>query len=211
MEVPLGNGTERRSGASYPRPERRNRAISRGLIPGLFLLATVREELSYSAQAVEVEKRGSGVGREERRRTSRIVGSVESNGSVAAVGQADDNSGLSTASDSHDGQSLPAERVMGMGDGDPSRRNLGKRGSALGVCLPSATAWFRGLSSSSWNQSSRRTFNRARLATDRGGQPMRRCNGSPKRSSSTRRESSTSTCGRTSIRHLDTPFKNASS
>src|SRR5260221_4741412 len=32
-------------------------------------------------------------------------------------------------------------------------------------------------SSSSWNPSSRPTSNRARLATGRGGQPMRRCNG----------------------------------
>jgi hypothetical protein len=41
--------------------------------------------------------------------------------------------------DADDGQLLSAERVMGMRDDHESRRELGSRGSALGVCPPSAT------------------------------------------------------------------------
>jgi hypothetical protein len=102
MEVPLGSGTERRSGASYPRPDRRRSGSSRGSVRQTSLLAKVSEELGHSAQAVEVEQRSSGVGGEGRRGTSRRVGGVEGDGSMAAVGQADDDSGVSTAADSHD-------------------------------------------------------------------------------------------------------------
>ena len=98
------------------------------------MLAKAGEELGHAAQAVEVEQRNSGGRRERSRGVSRVVSRVEGDGSMAAIGQADDDSGVGTAAEAHDGQSLSAERVMGMGDGHPSRRNLGRRGSALGVC-----------------------------------------------------------------------------
>ena len=81
-----------------------------------------------------------------------------------------------------------------------AERDTQRRGqrSASWAYPPSATAWSRELSSSSWNRSSRLTSNRGRLATGRSGQLMKRCNGSPRPSSSARHASSTSICGPTS-------------
>jgi hypothetical protein len=86
---------------------------------------------------------------------------------MAAVGQADDDSGVRTAANTHDGQSLTAKRVIGMGDGYPSRRGLGKRGSALGVCQLSAIAWCRWLPCWFSNRFSRRTCSRNNTPIDR--------------------------------------------
>src|SRR5262245_39056689 len=147
---------------------------SRGRVRKTSLLAKVGEELGQSAQAVEVEQRSSGGGREGSRGTTRAVGRVEGDGSMAAIRQADDDSGVGTAADAHDGQSLSAGRVMGMGDGHPSRRNLGRNGSALRVCQRSAIAWRRWLPCWSSNRSSRRTCSRNNTPIDRTAGPWTR-------------------------------------
>ena len=70
----------------------------------------------------------------------------------------------------------------GAEEGDTEGR--GQR-SAFSGFLPSATAWFRERSSSSWNRSSKLISNRGRLAIDRSGQLMKRYNGWQRLSSST--------------------------
>ncbi len=53
-------------------------------------------------------------------------------------------------------------------------RRTGATRSASFRFLPSATAWSRGRSSSSWSRSSKPTSNRGRMDTDRSGQRMKR-------------------------------------
>jgi hypothetical protein len=48
---------------------------------------------------------------------------------MGAIGQADDQVGISAAPDADNLDPLAAEGVMGMGNGDKSRRGLGRRGS----------------------------------------------------------------------------------
>ena len=58
-----------------------------------------------------------------------------------------------------------------------ARRRFRRTGARSPRCFrfrPSVTAWSRGRSSSSWSRSSKRTFNRGRLAIGRSGQRMRR-------------------------------------
>ncbi len=55
---------------------------------------------------------------------------------MTAIGQADNDIRAGAVADTNDGQLLSAERVMGMRDGHESRRELGSRGSALGMCPP---------------------------------------------------------------------------
>jgi hypothetical protein len=63
MEIPLGSGTERWSGASYPRPKSRVSGISGGPVGETSLLAKVSDELGHPTQAVEIKQRSSGDGR----------------------------------------------------------------------------------------------------------------------------------------------------
>ena len=52
------------------------------------------------------------------------------------VGESDNELGIHSAPKADDLDLLAAERMMGMGDGDESRRRLGRRGSALGASRP---------------------------------------------------------------------------
>ena len=103
------------------------------------------DALSQLAQPPEVEEVRSGGGRKGGRGVRSAIGRAEGHGGMAAIGQTDDDVGPLTAADADDGELLPAERVMGMRDGHASRRRLGRRGSALGMCQPSAIAWCRWL------------------------------------------------------------------
>jgi hypothetical protein len=91
------------------------------------------DERGHLTQAGEIEEMPR-VGR--KRRTSGVVGGVEGDSGMAAVGQADDDVRALAVADADDRQLLTAERVMRMRDGHASRRGLGKRGSALGICPP---------------------------------------------------------------------------
>jgi len=81
----------------------------------------------------------SGDGRRREYGVHSGVGGAEGHGRMAAIGQADNDIRAGAVADADDGQLLSAERVMGMRDDHESRRELGSRGSALGVCPPSAT------------------------------------------------------------------------
>jgi hypothetical protein len=85
---------------------------------------------------VEVEEVGSNDGRSACRGVRGGVGRAERHGGMATVGQTDNDVRMLAVADTDDGQLLPAERVMGMRDGHESRRELGRRGSALGMCRP---------------------------------------------------------------------------
>ena len=54
-----------------------------------------------------------------------IVGAAHGDGGMVPVGESDDEIGVEPAADSDNFDLLPAERVMGMGDRDESRRRLG--------------------------------------------------------------------------------------
>jgi hypothetical protein len=82
------------------------------------------EELNGRPQALEVEQvlgrgRGRALGRRE------VVGAAQCDGGVSSVREPDDEVGIEPASDANDLDALAAEGVMGMGDGDESRRRLG--------------------------------------------------------------------------------------
>jgi hypothetical protein len=64
------------------------------------------------------------------------VGVAQSDGGMTAIGQPDNDVGALTMTDGDDRQWLSAKGVMGMGNGHESQRNLGRRGSALGLCRP---------------------------------------------------------------------------
>jgi hypothetical protein len=76
------------------------------------------------AQAREVEQvLGSRPGRVGWR--GRAVGAAQSDGGVASVGQPDDEVRIGSSAPANDLDALAAEGVVGMGDGDESRRRLG--------------------------------------------------------------------------------------
>jgi hypothetical protein len=52
---------------------------------------------------------------------------------MVPVRESDDEIGIEASADLDDLELLSAERVMGMGDGDESRRGLGEEGSVLGA------------------------------------------------------------------------------
>lgn len=62
---------------------------------------------------------------------------------MTAIRQPDDDVGALATADADDGQLLSPEGMMGMRDRHESRRELGRRGSALGLCPPSATGWLK--------------------------------------------------------------------
>jgi hypothetical protein len=64
-------------------------------------------------------------------RRSEIIGAAQGNGGMPPVGESDDEVGILSTPKADDLDLLAAERVMRMGDGDESRRRLGRRGSAL--------------------------------------------------------------------------------
>ena len=53
------------------------------------------------------------------------VRAAQGDGRVAAIGEPDDEIGIRSATATKNLNALPAEGVMGMGDGDESRRQLG--------------------------------------------------------------------------------------
>ena len=59
------------------------------------------------------------------------VSAAHGDGGMVPVRESDDEIGIEASADLDDLDLLPAERVMGMGDGDESRRGLGGRGSVL--------------------------------------------------------------------------------
>ncbi|CAN5702034.1 hypothetical protein BH23PLA1_BH23PLA1_31630 [soil metagenome] len=54
-----------------------------------------------------------------------IVGAAHGDGGMVPVRESDDEIGVEPSADSDDFDPLSAERVMGMGDRDESRRRLG--------------------------------------------------------------------------------------
>ena len=95
------------------------------------------DECGHLTQAGEIEEM-SRVGRN--RRVPGVVGGVEGDSAMAAVRQTHDDVRTRAVADADDGQLLSAERVVRMRDGHASRRELGKRGSALGICPRCPTA-----------------------------------------------------------------------
>ena len=63
-------------------------------------------------------------------RRSEIIGVAQGNGGMPPVGESDDELRSRSPPQADDLDLLAAERMMGMGDGDQSRRRLGRRGSA---------------------------------------------------------------------------------
>jgi hypothetical protein len=61
------------------------------------------------------------------------VGAAHGDGGMVPVRESDDEIGIEASADLDDLELLSAERVMGMGDGDESRRRLGEGGSVLGA------------------------------------------------------------------------------
>jgi hypothetical protein len=64
-------------------------------------------------------------------RRSEIIRVAQGDGGMPPVGESDDELGIHSTPQADDLNLLAAERMMGMGDGDQSRRWLGRRGSAL--------------------------------------------------------------------------------
>jgi hypothetical protein len=81
------------------------------------------------------------------------VGAAHGDGGMVPVRESDDEIGIEASADLDDLDLLSAERVMGMGDGDESRRGLGKGGIVLGAFRRSAIAWFKRRYAWSWNRS----------------------------------------------------------
>ena len=68
--------------------------------------------------------------------SDREIGCIEGSGGMTAVGQSDNDIRVFTAADADDRQLLSAEWMMRMGNCYESRRGLGQRGGALGLCRP---------------------------------------------------------------------------
>ena len=58
-------------------------------------------------------------------RRSQIIGAAQGDGGMPPVGESDDEIGIDSTPKADDLDLLAAERMMGMGDGDESRRRLG--------------------------------------------------------------------------------------
>jgi hypothetical protein len=108
------------------------------------------EEKASLTEAVKIEEvirpgRGLALGRRG------IVRAAHGDGGMVAVRESDDEIGIEASADLDDLELLSAERVMGMGDGDESRRGLGEGGSVLGAFLPSAIGSHKRRSGWPWN------------------------------------------------------------
>jgi hypothetical protein len=124
-----------RSRASYPPTTvRKVVGLSAGRVRQTSLPAELVDELSQLTQALEVEEVRSSDGRRGCQRVAGVVCRVQRHGGMAAIGQTDDDIRAAAVADTDHGQLLSAERMMGMRDGHESRRGLGRRGSALGMC-----------------------------------------------------------------------------
>ena len=88
------------------------------------------EHLEDVAEAVEVEE-VIGPQWPLILKRSEIVGVAEGQSDMPPVGESDDELRSRSPPQADDLDLLAAERMMGMGDGDRSRRRLGRRGSAL--------------------------------------------------------------------------------
>ena len=82
------------------------------------------EEQEDLTEAVEIQevirpRRGIDLGQGE------IIGAAQGDGGMPAVRESDDEIGIVSAAEPDDLDPLSAERMMGMGDGDESRRRLG--------------------------------------------------------------------------------------
>ena len=56
---------------------------------------------------------------------SEIIGAAQRDGGMPPVGESDDEIRIDSPAETDDLDPLSAERMMGMGDGDESRRRLG--------------------------------------------------------------------------------------
>ena len=82
------------------------------------------EQLDDLTQTIEVEQvLGSRVGRTFQRRS--VVGAAQGDGGVAPVGEHDDQVRIVPSAQANDLDALTSKGMMGMGDGDESRRRLG--------------------------------------------------------------------------------------
>jgi hypothetical protein len=87
-------------------------------------LGDVIEKLNDRPQALEVEQvLGCGLGGVLGRRE--VVGAAQGDGGVSSVREPDDDVGVGPPAEANDLNTLTAEGVMRMGDGDKSRRRLG--------------------------------------------------------------------------------------
>src|SRR5512135_2593556 len=91
---------------------------------GRRLLGDATEEWEDAAQAREVEqvlggRRGQALERGD------VVGAAQSDGGMSSIGESDDEVGITAAAQAKDLDTLAAEGVMRMGDGDESRRREG--------------------------------------------------------------------------------------
>jgi len=93
---------------------RRGRAVARGAI----------EELEDLTEAIEIEEVSRRRGRIRFGR-SEIIGAAQRDGGMPPVRQSDDEIWINSPAETDDLDPLSAERMMGTGDGDESRRRLG--------------------------------------------------------------------------------------
>ena len=96
------------------------------------------EELEDLTKAVEVEE----VIRPRREIAlgwGGIVGAGQGDGGMPPVGESDDEIRVNSPAEPNDLDSLSAERMMRMGDGDKSQRWSGRGGSVLGASPRSRT------------------------------------------------------------------------
>jgi hypothetical protein len=97
------------------------------------------DELEDLTKAIEIEevirrRRGIALG------WGSIVGAGQGDGGMPSVGESDDEIRINPSAESDDLDPLSAERMMRMGDGDESRRRLGRGGNALWASPASRTA-----------------------------------------------------------------------
>ncbi len=97
------------------------------------------EDLPEAVEIQEVNWPGRGISLRGRE----IIRAAQGDGGMPSVGESDDEIGIDSPTETNDLDALSTEGVMGMGDGDESRRRLGRRGSALGASRRCATGWYR--------------------------------------------------------------------
>jgi hypothetical protein len=90
----------------------------------------VLDEVDELTEAVDIQQVGR-AGPWGLLREAGVVGRTHRDGRVLAVRQADDQIRVNPLANPDNRDSLPAERVMGMGNGHPSRNWLEQGGSML--------------------------------------------------------------------------------
>ena len=95
------------------------------------------EDLPEAVEIQEVNRPGWGISLRGRE----IIRAAQGDGGMPSVGESDDEVRIDSPTETNDLDALSAEGVMGMGDGDESRRRLGRGGSALGASRRFATGW----------------------------------------------------------------------